>query len=210
MANASILAAFERMWGHTRTYVENVIEAFKNNLPIAESEKLGCVKIGDGFSVNDGVLSLTTESKHNIGIMYGSGAPSGIPESGEGTIYVRTGGDAVVEVGTDGIWTYRKWASGIAECWGKYTCFGVTATSSWGSMYESAKFYLEEYPFTFTEVPSQTISVIQTSDSAFFAYVYGDSGPTTTSAGSINFYRPTSISSENDVVVSIYAIGRWK
>lgn len=26
--------------------------------------------------------------------------------------------DFVVEQGTSGIWVYRKWASGIAECWG--------------------------------------------------------------------------------------------
>ena len=26
--------------------------------------------------------------------------------------------DYVVEQGTSGIWTYRKWNSGIAECWG--------------------------------------------------------------------------------------------
>lgn len=26
--------------------------------------------------------------------------------------------DYVVEQGVDDIWTYRKWASGIAECWG--------------------------------------------------------------------------------------------
>ena len=35
--------------------------------------------------------------------------------------------DWVVDVGIDGIWTYRKWASGIAECWGRgavttYSC----------------------------------------------------------------------------------------
>lgn len=29
--------------------------------------------------------------------------------------------DYIVEQGTDGIWTYRKWNSGIAECWGKWT-----------------------------------------------------------------------------------------
>lgn len=29
--------------------------------------------------------------------------------------------DWVVEQGTSGIWTYRKWNSGIAECWGKYS-----------------------------------------------------------------------------------------
>ena len=27
--------------------------------------------------------------------------------------------DYIVEQGTSGIWTYRKWASGIAECWGR-------------------------------------------------------------------------------------------
>jgi hypothetical protein len=29
--------------------------------------------------------------------------------------------DAIVEQGTSGIWTYRKWKSGIAECWGNHT-----------------------------------------------------------------------------------------
>ena len=28
--------------------------------------------------------------------------------------------DYVVEQGVDGIWTYRKWNSGVAECWGRY------------------------------------------------------------------------------------------
>lgn len=27
--------------------------------------------------------------------------------------------DLVIEEGTEGIWTYRKWSSGIAECWGQ-------------------------------------------------------------------------------------------
>ena len=30
-------------------------------------------------------------------------------------------GDYVIEQGTSGIWTYRKWNSGIAECWGMYS-----------------------------------------------------------------------------------------
>lgn len=29
--------------------------------------------------------------------------------------------DYVVEQGTSGIWTYRKWNSGIAECWGYWS-----------------------------------------------------------------------------------------
>lgn len=29
--------------------------------------------------------------------------------------------DYIVEEGTSGIWTYRKWSSGISECWGKHS-----------------------------------------------------------------------------------------
>ena len=70
-------------------------------------------------------------------------------------------------------------------------------------MYESSNFTLADYPFTFTEIPTQNVSVISTGGSAFFTYVYGSYGPTTTSAGSVNFYRPTSSSSSQNVTLSI-------
>lgn len=44
--------------------------------------------------------------------------------------------DYVIEHGTDGIWTYRKWASGIAECWGINTVTSVI-TTQWGSIYQT-------------------------------------------------------------------------
>lgn len=37
--------------------------------------------------------------------------------------------DYIVEQGTDGIWTYRKWNSGIAECWG-YTEQALSTVSA--------------------------------------------------------------------------------
>ena len=39
--------------------------------------------------------------------------------------------DYIVEQGTSGIWTHRKWNSGIAECWGRHS-FTVTAWAQWG------------------------------------------------------------------------------
>ena len=39
-------------------------------------------------------------------------------------------GDYVLEQGTSGIWTYRKWASGVAECWAKITQT-VTPGDAW-------------------------------------------------------------------------------
>ena len=44
---------------------------------------------------------------------------------------INSGGSAdyIVEEGQNGIWYYRKWASGIAECWGRLTSAETTATS---------------------------------------------------------------------------------
>ena len=44
--------------------------------------------------------------------------------------------DYVVQQGTSGIWTYRKWNSGIAECWG-YTMISVLCSNQSGTMYLS-------------------------------------------------------------------------
>lgn len=44
--------------------------------------------------------------------------------TGESTRGSSNADDYIVETGTDGIWTYRKYASGVSECW------GVTSTTS--------------------------------------------------------------------------------
>lgn len=38
-----------------------------------------------------------------------------------GTDYATPPADYIVQRGTSGIWTYRKWNSGDAECWGTVT-----------------------------------------------------------------------------------------
>ena len=56
---------------------------------------------------------------------------------GDGTVRYRTpaelladlGADYIVEHGTSGIWTYRKWSSGICEYWGKEQ--GFTLDDGW-------------------------------------------------------------------------------
>lgn len=50
-----------------------------------------------------------------------------------GTIWIKYGadpmatmGDYITDTGTSGIWTYRKWNSGIAECWGLAEISGLS------------------------------------------------------------------------------------
>lgn len=73
---------------------------------------------------------------------------------------INSGGSAdyIVEEGTSGIWTYRKWASGVAECWGEYTETKTHYGTAWtgGYAYQTSDVPL---PFTFAEVPNVIYSI---------------------------------------------------
>ena len=65
--------------------------------------------------------------------------------------------DQVAEQGTSGIWTYRKWASGIIECWGQTDIGAVGITNTTGSQYYSATQYLD-YPSLANQVDHVSLS----------------------------------------------------
>ena len=62
--------------------------------------------------------------------------------------------DFVVEQGTSGIWSYRKWNNGNMECWCAYTnSIAVsTASASYGG-YRSGQLSIPTFPVTFTNAP---------------------------------------------------------
>lgn len=45
--------------------------------------------------------------------------------------------DVIISQTTSGIWTYRKWKSGIIECWGEQSWTNVACTTSAGGGYRS-------------------------------------------------------------------------
>lgn len=57
----------------------------------------------------------------------------------------------IVNSGTSGNWTYRKWSNGVAECWGKVS-FTVSFQSSNGIYYDSEN-GRATFPFTFKSIP---------------------------------------------------------
>lgn len=60
--------------------------------------------------------------------------------------------DYIVEEGTSGIWTYRKWNSGLAECW------GLSSVASNSYSVGGAKNVVASYPFTFATAPVVLVS----------------------------------------------------
>lgn len=100
--------------------------------------------------------------------------------------------DWVVEQGTSGIWTYRKWNSGIAECWG-------TKQGSVPSGWSNAGIAIS-YPFTFMNI--EAVSVQQQNYQIERCYLGSQtmSGATiqTKSDGALTLY------------FRVYIIGLWK
>lgn len=74
--------------------------------------------------------------------------------------------DYIVAQGTSGKWAYRKWNSGIAECWlvnAYYPDHNATFTqASWANGFSPAEGYssLPQYPFNFINIPNCSIRYV--------------------------------------------------
>lgn len=79
-------------------------------------------------------------------------------------------GDFVVEEGTDGIWTYRKWNSGRAELWGK---FNQTQTAYTTNSWVVGDSSTTPYPFAITNpIAVATLRRINTGGGAILTFDY--------------------------------------
>lgn len=112
--------------------------------------------------------------------------------------------DGIVEQGTSGIWTYRKYESGIVECWGSKNYTGNVSTK-WGSMY-ALTCTPPTYPITFTEKPVVTRDLTQ--NTGMSCWITGWSAGSATSMGTFAIIRPTT--GVVDVDVNFHVIGKWK
>lgn len=112
--------------------------------------------------------------------------------------------DYVVEQGTSaqtGItWTYRKWNSGLAECWGTYTFPSATFSSS-GNVYYRL---ISDIPYPtglFNATPKVIVSVKM-----------GNVGGSTVDPSSSSFYVGilSAVSTARSGDIHAQCIGTWK
>ena len=121
--------------------------------------------------------------------------------------------DFVVAQGRSGIWTYRKWRNGFAECWCT-TSNNVAANTKWGNAYYSQ--YLQggyALPFTFIETGDfqdapQGFVEIQTAGGNYSFQVANSC--TTTNAPKGYVMCPIQHNDFIQVLFSFYIRGRWK
>lgn len=113
--------------------------------------------------------------------------------------------DWIVEQGTDGIWTYRKWQSGIAECWGNTGIVTVLNYNTYNNMYG----YMYEVAFPqdlFSSVPVVAYSAYVGNGFALTGSI-NTGGYSTTS---FRMYALGSASGSQPTRWVIEAKGRWK
>ena len=116
--------------------------------------------------------------------------------------------DYVVGQGIQGIWTYRRWASGIAECWGMYTySIDGDALMGYSNLYY-AFVNFPDLPFTFKTVTSRVLTEGQ--QSRYPHWVTGDSISTSNVASAGRGYIYTNNKTTMGGSISIEIKGTWK
>lgn len=118
------------------------------------------------------------------------------------------GADYVIEQGTTGIWAYRKWSSGIAECWGAKSYSNIDVSSAWGSVYESAGQKLSFPSGLFTAAPDYcSITYGGGSEATLSIEPFGLPSKTETQTFCLTRAAAATIANAK---VQVHAIGRWK
>lgn len=89
-------------------------------------------------------------------------------------ILSKLGTDYITEQGTTGVWTWRKWASGIAELWGIFIADSLVVDNAWHNVYYGTWMGLaankagRKYPFDFVAAPSVTATPYSTTATDFW------------------------------------------
>lgn len=112
--------------------------------------------------------------------------------------------DYVVEQGNDGIWTYRKWDSGMVECWA-HTSFSTNITVAVGNIYYNPRFTTVYFPNNLF-IAAPTVFINTTTTGAQWAQANNVT---------MTYFRPTlfyasKYSNTINWYFDFYAKGRWK
>lgn len=118
--------------------------------------------------------------------------------------------DFVIEQGKSDFWNYRKWNSGIAECWGTATATINTAPKAWGSIFYFTPTIYKNFPSgLFVDNNIICYQDVFSSDMVLMSYTEGVCKKTQTYG--IVPYRPSSGNlTSGNTSITLRAIGKWK
>ena len=162
-----------------------------------------------GASVNH-TISMLKKNGEVVGIAFGKLAEhEGVVDFGW-TPMCSGNGDVVVEQGESNGWTYRKWDSGVAECW-KILEHSTTVATAWGGLYVGNATARQNYPFAFISKPVEVVS-LTSGGSMGFIYPEKDGHGVNGGYASAryNVCSLSSITSAATYYFNFHVMGRWK
>lgn len=132
---------------------------------------------------------------------------------------IKVGGKTVPTIqaqGTSGIWTYRTWSDGTAECWGKKDV-SVTfpSTANWGGLYTTGAISASNILFPyglFAETPVVNASLLVRSAGGILMVPGGAGSNTATwdQTGVYEIARGAAVSGTQAYTINYDVKGRWK
>lgn len=118
------------------------------------------------------------------------------------------GGDCVVEQGEVDGWTYRKWDSGVAECW-ITAAHAMQMSAAMGGLYTGNNPAPPlNYPFSFAQQPVENVTV--TSDAGIGVFCCVNGGNSTSSSAAYNVCALSGITADTTFHFHYHITGRWK
>ena len=116
--------------------------------------------------------------------------------------------DYVVSYGIDGIWIYRKWHSGLAECWGTLELSTAIQNVFENNVLYYNNTYMDEiaYPFTFKKVPHENAALQSAGNIVWLA---GKTKNTKSKTGEYTIVSPYRCDSAK-YGITLHVYGYWK
>lgn len=184
------------------------------NTPMGSSYYMYIQTVFDSEKSTSATRSQTAVPYNRIGSTYHRYYSSGTWSSWRRHVCADELGDYVIAQGKSGIWTYRKWNSGIAECW-SIKSVETTLSLAWGSsnIYTSSDIAPEPYPFIFTTIPNENATLTNLS-TTYTAQAWlgasSTSSQSTSKTATYKIMRPGSVTDQRQYRLNYYVAGSWK
>ena len=159
-------------------------------------------------------------SKSSMTIGWGKKSLTGsVSSSGGRSTSTSSGGsssaDTIIDQGTTGKWTWRKWSNGTAEMWAVFDTDTLAIDEAWGSLYfgtwmrSDVNTTARKYPFAFVDTPTISATYMGGGSDAWLISLFSASDDPKTSAPAYALARPNK-STINYPRISYHVVGKYK
>lgn len=165
----------------------------------------------DLVRISNSRITLGAKKGSITSIISSGGGSSGSFGSDSGVVGV----DYVIENGTTGKWTWRKWASGIAEMWATFGTSTLTIDEAWGALYfgtwmrGDVNITARKYPFAFVDTPAISATYMGGGSDAWLISLFSASDDPLTGAPAYALARPNKATILTPRI-SYYVVGKYK